>query len=95
MGGCRELLRLLQEQRPRKLFKYLYELPNYGVGRRFTRVIWKHESVSEGEDRWGDPTSYWTITEVKPDGVSVVHVYLGFHICRYTLVSISYCLGIK
>ena len=94
MGGCRELLRVLQEQRPRKLFKYLYELPNYGVGRRFTRVIWKHESVSEGEDRWGDPTSYWTITKVKPDGVSVVHVCM--FIWGSILVVIPwYCLGIK
>ena len=68
--ASKEVLRVLKEQRPRKLFKYLYQLPNFGVGRRFTRVIWKDESVPEGEDRWGDPSSYWTITRVTPDRVS-------------------------
>ena len=69
--ASREIIRVLKEQRPKKLFKHLYQLPNFGIGRRFTRVIWKHDSVPEGEERWGDPFSYWTITNVKPDGVNL------------------------
>ena len=57
-----ELVRALKSQKARKLFEHLYELPNYGVGRKFTRVIWKDEH-----------NSYWQITRVKPDQVGVAH----------------------
>lgn len=72
----RPLLKLLEETKPRKLFKFLYQLPEFGVGRKFTRVIWKDASISEGEPRYGDPSSYWTITKVKPDGVRICYEIL-------------------
>lgn len=70
-NNTRALVKLLEETKPRKLFKYLYQLPEFGVGRKFTRVIWKDESIADGEPRFGDPLSHWTITKVKPDGVGV------------------------
>lgn len=73
MGSIKNVIQSLTNRKPRKLFDYLYKLPDYGVGRQFTRVIWKHDNVTtnyKGSTRWGDPLSYWTITRVKPDGVS-------------------------
>ena len=68
------VLKHLTSSRPRKLFHFLYRLPKFGVGRQFTRVIWKYDGETlnhKGSDRWGDPTCYWTISKVHPDWVSV------------------------
>jgi small subunit ribosomal protein S34 len=70
--SLKEVIKSLTNQKPRKLFSHLYRLQDYGVGRQFTRVIWKFDDVTpnyKGSTRWGDPWSYWTITRVKPDGV--------------------------
>ena len=83
--ATKDVIKVLMNQRSKKLFKYLYQLPNYGVGRQFTRVIWKYDGNEVTSDnnmeRWGDPLSYWTITRVKPDGVSMyVKILFKFYI---------------
>jgi hypothetical protein len=39
---------------PKSLFNLAFSMPNYGVGEKFTRYIWKH------------PGFYWQITSVAP-----------------------------
>ena len=73
MSSLKEVIQALTNRKPHKLFYLLNKLPSYGVGRQFTRVIWKYDEVTsnyKNSTRWGDPLSYWTITRVKPDGVS-------------------------
>ena len=62
------VLKTLKESNPKKLFSYLYRLPHFGVGRRFTKVTWVYETNEQDGESEG-PASFWTITRVKPDGV--------------------------
>lgn len=59
-----ELLQYLGKQNPQKLFQLLTRLPGFGVGRKFTRVIWRVEDASSNVQ-----PSYWTITKVVPNKV--------------------------
>lgn len=55
---------------PKKLFKILRQLERYGVGRKVTRLNWPRPRDPALLGLSYDPTSYWTITRVKPKPVS-------------------------
>ena len=60
-----ELLQYLGKQDHQKLFQVLTRLPRFGVGRKFTRAIWRLEDTSINKVR----PSYWAITRVVPKKV--------------------------
>lgn len=66
-----ELLQYLGKQDHQKLFQVLTRLPRFGVGRKFTRVIWRLEDTSIKVR-----PSYWTITRVVPNKVVAI-IWLG------------------
>ena len=55
------LLQQLTNTTPRTLFKILNKLPNFGVGRKVTKITWNLEK---------EEPCYWTIARVAPDKVS-------------------------
>ena len=59
-----ELLQYLGKQDHQKLFQVLTRLPRFGVGRKFTRAIWRLKDTSIKPR-----PSYWTITRVVPNKV--------------------------
>ena len=59
-----ELLQYLGKQDHQKLFQVLTRLPRFGMGRKFTRAIWRLEDTSIKAH-----PSYWTITRVVPNKV--------------------------
>ena len=75
-----ELLQYLGKQDHQKLFQVLTRLPRFGVGRKFTRAIWRLEDTSIKPR-----PSYWTITRVVPNKVIVI-IWLGYEwFCPQTL----------
>ena len=59
-----ELLQYLGKQDHQKLFQVLTRLPRFGMGRKFTRAIWRLEDTTIKAH-----PSYWTITRVVPNKV--------------------------
>ena len=55
------LIQQLTNTTPRTLFKILNKLPNFGVGRKVTKITWNLEKKEP---------CYWTIARVAPDKVS-------------------------
>ena len=68
-----ELLQYLGKQDHQKLFQVLMRLSRFGMGRKFTRAIWRLEDTAIKAR-----PSYWTITRVVPNKVvakpAVLHV---------------------
>ena len=59
-----ELLQYLGKQDHQKLFQVLTRLPRFGMGRKFTRAIWRMEDSTIKAH-----PCYWTITRVVPNKV--------------------------
>ena len=70
-----KLLNFLTAQDPQVLFNILNKLPNMGVGRRVTRVVWSLQ------DRNFDVRPvYWTVTRVLPNEVGGASKFRGIFI---------------
>lgn len=53
---------------PKSLWNLTFALPNYGIGEKVTRYIWKH------------PGFFWQITAVKPHTQVLSHLNSSDHI---------------